>query len=72
MSLYAAERFLEELLRLDNPQDTFGLTVSQAISIGVLILTALCYLVLRRLPLRSPRAVAYTPTPPVKPAAAPT
>jgi len=67
MSLYAVERFLEELLRLDNPQDTFGLTVSQAISLGVLVLAALCYLVLRRLPLRSPRAVPYVPpakTPP--------
>ena len=61
MSLYAAERFLEELLRLDNPQDTFGLTVSQAISVGLLVFAALCYLVLRRLPYRSIRAVPYVP-----------
>jgi prolipoprotein diacylglyceryltransferase len=66
MSVYAVERFIEEMLRLDNPQDTLGLTVSQAISLGLLALAALAYLVIRRLPLHSPRLVA--PIPPAQPA----
>lgn len=61
MMLYAVERFIEESIRLDNPQDTFGLTVSQAISIGVLVILGLWLIVLQRLPLRSSRATAYVP-----------
>lgn len=57
-ALYAVERFVEEAIRVDNPQDTFGLTVSQGISIGVLALCALVYLYLRQLPARSPRYLA--------------
>ncbi|GMV96287.1 MAG: hypothetical protein AMXMBFR83_06550 [Phycisphaerae bacterium] len=63
LSLYAVERFIEESLRTDNPVDTFGLTVSQAISVGLLAVMGVWYLVLRRLPLRSPRAVAFVPPP---------
>lgn len=61
MMLYAVERFIEESLRADNPVDTLGLTVSQAISVGVFVLMAAYLLLLQRLPLRSPRAVAYVP-----------
>lgn len=60
MSVYAVERFIEEMLRLDNPQDTLGLTVSQAISLGLLALAGLAYLVIRRLPLHSPCSAAAT------------
>ncbi|HSW45448.1 MAG TPA: prolipoprotein diacylglyceryl transferase family protein [Phycisphaerae bacterium] len=63
MSLYALERFIEETVRLDNPQDTLGLTVSQAISLGVLVLAGISYLILRRLPLRSPFARSTLPAP---------
>jgi phosphatidylglycerol:prolipoprotein diacylglycerol transferase len=70
MSVYAVERFIEEMLRLDNPQDTLGLTISQAISLGLLALAALAYLVIRRLPLHSPRSVA--PIPPAQPVEPPT
>jgi phosphatidylglycerol:prolipoprotein diacylglycerol transferase len=57
-AFYAVERFVEEVIRVDNPQDTFGLTVSQGISIGVLILCGLTYLYIRSLPPQSPRYVA--------------
>lgn len=61
MMLYAVERFLEESLRTDNPVDTLGLTVSQAISVGVIVLMAGYLLLLQKLPLRSPKATAYVP-----------
>lgn len=61
MTLYAMERFIEELVRTDNPIDTFGLTISQAISVGVLVLAVIYYAVIRQLPLRSPCAVAFVP-----------
>lgn len=52
--LYAIERFVEEGIRNDSPLDTFGLTVSQGVSIGILAVCILVYLYLRTLPLRSP------------------
>ena len=61
LTLYAVERFIEESVRTDNPIDTMGLTVSQAISVGILVVMAIWYGVLRMLPLRSPRAVAFVP-----------
>lgn len=57
MTLYAIERFIEEMVRADNPLDTFGLTVSQGVSLALLGILFLCYLYIRRLPLESPRAV---------------
>lgn len=59
--LYAIQRFIEEIIRSDNPLDTLGLTVSQGISIGVLLAGALFWLGLLRQPLRSPRAVPFVP-----------
>jgi phosphatidylglycerol---prolipoprotein diacylglyceryl transferase len=64
--LYAVERFIEETIRVDNPVDTFGLTVSQAISVGIFIVMCVWLLVLQKLPLRSPRAVPYVPKDPQK------
>ncbi|NLX14496.1 MAG: prolipoprotein diacylglyceryl transferase [Phycisphaerales bacterium] len=54
MVLYSIERFVAEMVRADNPLDTFGLTVSQGISLALLGILLLCYLCLRRLPLQSP------------------
>lgn len=51
--IYAVQRFMEEVIRSDNPQDTFGLTVSQGVSIGIFFFTLAMYLILQRLPLRS-------------------
>lgn len=55
MMLYAVERFIEEMIRADNPHDTFGLTVSQGISLGIFAFGLGWLLVLRKMPLRSPR-----------------
>lgn len=52
--LYAIERFVEEMIRSDNPQDTFGLTVSQGVSIGILAVCILSWLYLRTLPEKAP------------------
>ena len=62
--LYAIERFLEEMIRSDNPQDTFGLTVSQGVSIGILAVCILSWLYLRTLPEKAPiRTPAVKPQP---------
>jgi phosphatidylglycerol---prolipoprotein diacylglyceryl transferase len=61
VGLYAVERFIEEIIRADNPTDTFGLTASQGVSIVILSVVLLWYLCLRRLPPRSPRAVPVGP-----------
>jgi phosphatidylglycerol---prolipoprotein diacylglyceryl transferase len=64
--LYPAARFMEETIRIDNPHDTVGLTISQFVSV-VLFLTGVVYLyIIRRLPERSPRAVPFVPPPPDK------
>ena len=56
--LYAVQRFLEEIIRLDNPRDTFGLTVSQGVSIVIFLIAVTSCLVLRKMPLRSPKVAA--------------
>lgn len=55
--LYPVQRILEELIRADNPHDVAGMTISQSVSVG-LLLTAAAYLFIlyRYLPERSPRA----------------
>jgi len=64
--LYPLVRVIEEVIRIDNPHDTAGLTVSQFVSV-MLFATGLVFTyVLHRLPLRSPRAVPYVP-PPLEP-----
>ena len=58
--LYPITRVILELVRVDNPHDTAGLTISQAVSLGMFAFGALYLIVLyRKLPLRSVRAVAY-------------
>ncbi len=59
--LYPVARFVEEAIRADNPLDTAGLTISQAVSVGGLIFAAVYFWWLYRQPLRSARAVAYVP-----------
>ncbi len=67
---YAMERFVEEGIRIDNPLDTFGLTVSQGISIGMLVFGILWYLILQKMPPRSSRpARVPQPIPPTDVAA---
>lgn len=57
--LYAVQRFIEEAVRTDNPHDSFGLTISQAISVAIFVALFLWYLYIRRLPLGSPNAVPW-------------
>ena len=62
MVLYPITRILEEFVRVDNPHDSFGLTISQAVSLGVFALgVAVLVILYRSLPLRSPRAVPFIP-----------
>jgi prolipoprotein diacylglyceryltransferase len=53
MILYGIERFIEESVRMDNPMDTFGLTVSQGVSICVVTAGILWWLILKQMSLRS-------------------
>lgn len=72
MLIEPVSRILLELVRADNPVDTFGLTISQFIAIGLTLLGFVGLLWLRRLPPRSPAAVVWIPpeeeaAPPRKP-----
>lgn len=59
--LKAITRFLLELIRQDNPLDVLGLSVSQAVCIGMFAFGVLFLLIMRRLPLKSPHAIPYVP-----------
>ncbi len=63
MVLYPISRFVLELIRTDNPKDQLGgMTISQAVSIGMVVAGILYLVVLYAwLPLRSPRAVEFVP-----------
>jgi phosphatidylglycerol:prolipoprotein diacylglycerol transferase len=54
LMLYAVQRFVEEVIRIDNPHDTLGMTVSQGVSIIIVVLCAGGLLILRQMPARSP------------------
>ncbi len=59
--MYPIPRVVLELIRVDNPHDVAGLTVSQFVSLGMLVL-GVVYLVLlfKRMPEQSPRATFET------------
>ena len=61
--LYPISRTVLELVRVDNPFDTGGLTISQSISVGMLAAAGLYWVWLLRQPLRSPKAVPFVPPP---------
>jgi phosphatidylglycerol:prolipoprotein diacylglycerol transferase len=61
LMLYPIMRVIEETIRVDNPQDTAGMTISQFVSIVIFAVGLGMYLYLRTLPLRSPAAVPYVP-----------
>jgi phosphatidylglycerol:prolipoprotein diacylglycerol transferase len=64
--LYPISRVILEVIRVDNPHDAAGLTISQAVSVGMFAFAVVYLIVLyRNMPLRSARAVAYVP--PVEP-----
>ncbi|UCD28831.1 MAG: prolipoprotein diacylglyceryl transferase [Planctomycetota bacterium] len=61
--LYPIMRILEEIIRIDNPHDTAGLTVSQFLSVLIFMGGLIYMYIIYRLPLRSPRAIPYVPPP---------
>ncbi len=56
--IYPINRFLIEMIRADNPHDTFGFTVSQFISLVAIPIAILAFMSLRFLPPNSPRKIA--------------
>lgn len=54
-------RFVLELVRADNPWDTFGLTISQFLALAMMAIAALCYFAVQKLPPRSPKAQLWYP-----------
>ncbi len=62
--LYPITRFVLEMIRADNPLDSSGLTISQAISVGIIPIALVYMLVIYKLlPPQSPRAQIWTPPP---------
>jgi len=60
--LYPITRFVLELIRVDNPHDAVGLTISQAFGLGVFLCGLLwMYVTYKLLPLRSPVVVPWVP-----------
>jgi prolipoprotein diacylglyceryltransferase len=66
--LYPFVRVVEEIIRIDNPHDTAGLTISQFISLVLVLLGVAWVYAIRRMPLRPPNMVPYVPPPAAKPA----
>jgi phosphatidylglycerol:prolipoprotein diacylglycerol transferase len=61
--IYPLTRIILEYVRVDNPHDSVGLTISQAVSVGM-FLFGLAYMVyLYKSPVRSPKAVPFVPPP---------
>lgn len=61
--LYGPTRIVLEQIRVDNPLDTFGLTVSTGVSLVMITIGLIGLLVLQRMPMRSPYADAARPKP---------
>ncbi len=61
---YPLTRLILENIRVDNPTDTFGLTVSSALSLAMVLVGAALLVWFRRLPEISPHAQAWDPPPP--------
>lgn len=53
---YPFVRIVEETIRIDNPHDTAGLTISQFVSVVLVLIGVAFFIKLRRLPLRSKAA----------------
>ncbi len=62
MVTYPLARLSLEMIRADNPLDTFGLTVSQGVSLGMFMAGCIyLYVLYKFLPERSPAAVPFVP-----------
>jgi phosphatidylglycerol:prolipoprotein diacylglycerol transferase len=62
-AVYPITRIILEIIRVDNPHDSAGLTISQAVSVGMCLFGVALIFYLRRLPERSPLAVPFVPPP---------
>jgi phosphatidylglycerol---prolipoprotein diacylglyceryl transferase len=65
LMLYPAARIMEEIIRIDNPHDTAGLTISQFVSVLLLLTGVALFYAFKKMPERSPLAVPFVP--PVEP-----
>jgi phosphatidylglycerol:prolipoprotein diacylglycerol transferase len=71
MVLYSVNRFLQEMIRADNPHDVAGLTISQFLSIVVFVLGVIyMFVLIKFLPPQSTRVIPAV-TPPAAPEAPP-
>lgn len=61
LMLYPAARIMEEMIRIDNPHDTAGLTISQFVSVLLFAIGLGLYYALKKMPERSPFAVPFIP-----------
>jgi len=59
--IYPITRMILEVVRVDNPHDSVGLTISQAVSVAMFVFGVGLMFLLRRLPERSPLAVPFVP-----------
>lgn len=57
--LYPLCRICEEMIRIDNPHDTAGMTISQFVSVMIMLIGAAWLIAIYRQPLRSPHAVPF-------------
>ena len=57
--LYPLCRIVEEIIRIDNPHDAAGLTISQFVSVMGIAIGIAWLVAIYRMPLRSPRAVPF-------------
>jgi len=60
-TIYPITRIILEVIRVDNPHDSGGLTISQAVSVGMFLAGVAMLMWLYRLPERSVLAVPYVP-----------
>lgn len=65
--IYPISRIVLEVVRTDNPLDTLGLTISQGVSVGMLVAAAAWFVLIYCLPVQSPRAVPQEPMRPSTP-----
>ena len=57
--LYPVCRIVEEIIRIDNPHDTAGLTISQFVSLMILTVGMIWMVAILRMPIRSPLAIPF-------------
>lgn len=66
LAIQPPTRFILEIIRTDNPRDTFAMTISQALALGMTVVAIIGLFLLRKMPPRSPRAQVWEPPPEIK------